>query len=376
MKSTKGRWSRVAIASLAGLTLIGTLTACGKDVNGSSDEAKCVYNNETGALDGDVMMPGSERRNDVDNEYTVVSIPTSNRFWNISETDSRDAAAPSIITARDASYKETKTAIEVGFRFNASLACKWFDQHGRRDTNGTNDMLFNVKGDPNTPWQQWLNRVFTSMMERVNQDLVRQRSWEYLEFNFPVNADKNGVVPEGQEPAPQTLRQMEVDFGLAMSARLKADLGEDYFCGINYDVGGKCTPLLVKISSVKLIDQQPVEDRKALIAQAEANAIAVEQAELTRTGTQAAVDARKAQAEKDRQINAINAQAEIDKANEAKRVKDAQRASDEAAAAQEVAACLQLAQAGLAVDCPELLNVLADKGLRLPNAGVSLTPAG
>lgn len=387
MALAKKRWRRVAVTGLVGAVLIGTLSAC-QDVDGSPDNVKCIYNNETGALDGDPMMPGSARRDNVDSDYKVISIPTSDRFWNISPTDSRDAAAPQFLVARDASYKETRTVIEVGFRFNADKACKWYDQHGRRDTGNTGgDPQFNITGQAGTPWQQWLNRNFTSLEDRINQDLVRKYSWEYLEFNFPTNADKNGLLPDlpdkdpkdnvppaKVEPALQTLRQIEIDFGKELSKQLTAALGDQYFCGIDYKIGGECTSLLVKITSINLTDQKPVDDRKALIAQAEANTIAQEQAKLTKDGTQAAVDARQAEADKQKLIDEINAQADIDKANSQKAVADAQRAAESSEAAKQVAPCIQAGVGG--ADCAELLSVLAGKGLRPTVGGVTVQPGG
>lgn len=127
---------------------------------------------------------------------------------------------------------------------------------------------------------------------------------------------------------------------------------------------------MVKISSISLVDPKPVEDRKALIAQREATAIAQERAVLTRDGTEAEVAARKAEADKQAQLAEIDAKDAASKAS----VADAQRAQQEAEAAQKVAVCIAAAEAGLSVDCSELVSVTTGGGLRQPDRGVTVTP--
>lgn len=389
--ATSKRWRRV-FGAIAVAGLLTSLAACSsQDVNGQSDEVTCVYDHETGQLVGEPMMPGSAQRT-ADSDDKVVKIPTSDRFWDISSTSSRDAAAPEYLVAHDASYKETHTVIQVRFRFNAALACKWYDQHGRRDAVETGgDPQFNINGNPNTPWQKWLNRNFTGLEDTINQDLVSKYNWEYLEFNFPVNADKNGVlpylpdenpedgIPPGKvEPGLQTLRQIEIDFGKALSDQLTKALGDQYFCGIDYSPGGACTPLLVNIKQITLADQTPVTNRKALIDQAEANATALEKAELTRAGTEAAVAAQQATVSQQAQIDQINADAAIAKAANDKAVADAQAALKLAQGQDDIAPCLALGTTS-ASECAELLVAIANGTLR-PAAGgtvnINPTPGG
>lgn len=378
----KGKTKLGAILALVGVGAVA-LGACSgltnKDVHSKPDHTVCIYDKEDGKLI-EQLPPGANKK-EVEGDAVVVEIPTSNRFYFVSPDSSvKDPGAPNYLTGRDASYKDMQMVVQIRFRFDVNKACKWFDQHGRRNADGNGSLGFNARGDANQGWARWLNENFAPAMQTVGEPLIFQYSWPHHEYNYPVNADDNGVIANGDEAGLLTREQMQLDFGANLSKNLTDSLGDSFFCGIDYDPAKPdvCPDIKVDIYSTKLVDQTPVNERKAVEALSEGNRIANDKAALIEAGTDAAIRQRKAELAEEKAIADEENAAAIEAETRRQQLLAAQQATKDLeaqrAAVDKLSVCAEAARINggpiSPSECALLLLALQGKSPAVPGGGI------
>jgi hypothetical protein len=226
---------RIILTAAVALGLLA-LTGCSqKWATSTSDTHVCVFDgSEKGGQRLKFQVPPGAESRKIDDNDQVVRIPASNRFWMVSEDRSvADPGTPNFYTGNAAGGVPVYITGQIRFRFNLELACEWYSKHGRRNANAEGDLGFNVRGDANQGWFRFLNENFTQTMQEVVSEQMYQYQWPYLHYNYPVNADEAGVVAEGDTPAESTRQVLGDALGKAFTDALRADLGGDYFCGID-----------------------------------------------------------------------------------------------------------------------------------------------
>lgn len=314
----------------------GVLSSCSgfndKDVHASSQFYTCIYDYEDGELI-DELAPGGGKVN-VEDDAEVWRVPTSQRFYNINPDDNvRDPGAPPWVTGVEASYKPVSMVVHAKFYFNQGKACEFIDRHGKRnvpadqftqdDSEAEQKMGFNVRGDANQPWLRFLSENFGPALQSQGEPLLQRYEWPYYEFNYPVNADLDGVLPctdggeadpadpsvvascnEFADPEPIARDVLEPVYSELFTSELNKQLSGDYFCGPGYDPAKPdvCPPLGIEIVKINLNDRKPVEERERLISLREQAENDAREAELTEDATAAAIASEKSKLEQERQL--------------------------------------------------------------------------
>lgn len=277
MKHRRSKKARFALLLLPVALLATLLSSCSK-LYSQTDAYKCALNTKTGKIDKEVP-PGSGEF-DQPSDTVIYTVPTSDRFYNIDPNRSiADDGAPEYVTGRAFGGKDTLAKVHVRFKFNQTKICQWVLQHGKRnDGNNDGDLQFNARLAPNDPnpkdrranteWAVWLNENFPSNMQRASEPLWQQYEWPAMVFNYPLNADSNGVLPKDAKPDTLTRKKLETDLGKAFSDELNGKLGDNFFCGVGYrptspDV---CPPIDIQIDDITLVDQKAITDRRDLDA--------------------------------------------------------------------------------------------------------------
>lgn len=243
----------VAIAFIVGAT---SLAGCGNDyATSTSDTHVCVFDgSKRGGQKLKFQVPPGAKSKKVDSNDVSVAIPASNRFWNVSVKDSRrDTKASKSFSAFAKGSVPVEIQGQIRFRFNLKLACEWYSRHGRRNA-VDNDLKFNArgKGANDSGWFKFLDENFDQTMGQVARPSANGYDWAALVYNYPVNADDAGIVPEGTKPGPTTDTQLGQELGLAFTKQLREGLGGDYFCGISTkdNKGIDCPPITFEILEV------------------------------------------------------------------------------------------------------------------------------
>lgn len=390
------------VAGATASTLVFTGVACSslnhKDVYSQPDWVTCIYDKEDGKLIKQ-LNPGDDRVS-VEDDAIVVLIPSSNRFIAAVTGSGRDPGFPEGLVSQEATRRETNTQTQGRFRFNTSIACKWYEQHGRRNADESGSLGFNVRGDANQGWARYLIENMLPEMVKVNDALLKNKSWQYLEDNLPTNANQDGIVPDGEEAGPLTLDVMEVEFGEMFTKNLNASLGDNYFCGITYDPlkPDVCPPITFDIYSVSLVDQTPVNERRKLEETEDALEIAEKQQALLDQQQQQDYDfavQQQQNQEKQDQLDYDNAVAaseqqnkldDLKAADEIAELKRQQGVAAEAAALealknqqaakQQLAPCIEAAALNGGVitadECAKILLALQGKSPSVPGSNISI----
>jgi hypothetical protein len=273
-KRRTGPMSLAAVSMMAALTLAG----CSDDyATSTSDTHVCVFDgSEKGGQKLKFQIPPGAESKEIDDNDQVVKIPASNRFYMAhQDRNVADPGAPSQYSGNAQGGVPVFTYGQARFRFNLEKACEWFSKHGRRNTPDGVELGFNVRGDANQGWFRFLNENFGVTMQEVVGERMGSYNWAFLHYNYPANADDAGLVPEGQSPGEPTLLKLGKELGMAFTDRLRANLGDDYFCGIDPSPDGEasnCPPIRFQAiyagpgnDSQLVKDRQKVEDtRQAL----------------------------------------------------------------------------------------------------------------
>ncbi len=70
-------------------------------------------------------------------------------------------------------------------------------------------------------------------------------------YDYPVNADQIGDIPKGQAPGEATSQKLGIQLGLEFTKEINANLGGDYFCGIDTAPGSTaCPPITFQVKAV------------------------------------------------------------------------------------------------------------------------------
>jgi hypothetical protein len=333
------------------------LTGCWwneKDVHASSQFYTCIYDHEDGTLIK-ALPPGGGKVT-VEDDAEVWRVPTTQRFWNVDPNpDVKDPGTPDYITGVEASYKPVQMVAHAKLYFNQKYSCDWIDVHGKRNVpsgiaeSDEDDKLgFNIRNDEqaadygkdygiNTvaqvPWFKWLNENVTTAMQSRGEPLLRRYAWPYFDFNFPANADLDGVLPckqqaqpasqAGQptpvsatcaayeEPEPIVRDLLEPEYGQDVTDELKLQLGDkDYFCGPGYDPANPdvCPPIAIEIVRIELVDKAPVAERQRVIDLREQTENDAREAQLISQATEAETARRKAELDQEQALRALEAQ--------------------------------------------------------------------
>lgn len=372
---------------MALMLMSGLLTGClgnDKDVFASSQYYTCIYDKEDGTLI-EKLPPGGGKVK-VEDDAQVWRVPTSQRFWNIDPDDAvRDPGAPKFVTGLDSNYKDVQMVVHAKFFINQTRACDFVDRHGKRnvsadnygtdDTESTTKMGFNVRGDADQPWFRFLNENLSAAMQSQGKPLLPRYDWRYYEFEYPTNANLDGVVvcDANKEcpPKPTALDTLEPEYGELVSKELNKQIGKDFFCGPGYDPEKPdvCPPVQVEILRINLADRGPVEQFQKVIDLKDQADSDRRLATLTRDATDAAVEAQRAQLDQDRAIQEVIdsfggvdpgvAEAERDAALERAKAAGAAAVAEEnakAAAAEKMAPCTIVGAKG--DECARILAAL------------------
>lgn len=273
------------IATLLGVVILGALLAsCSNDyATPTSDTYLCVFASHGSQRLKKQLPPGSDRSK-IGRDDTVVVIPTSNRFFMATADDTlRDPLAPTGYDANAQGGVPVTLAGQVRFRFNLPKACEWYSKHGRRNANSNGDLGFNARGDAATTagWFHFLAENFGLTMDNVAKRVMNQYDWAKMYYDYPVNADTTGAVKG--DPGQATDDLLGVALGQEFTNELNANLGGQYFCGIETSAGSAndCPPMTFQVKGVvptgdsgqKLIDDRAaVESTKQSLQSAQAQA--------------------------------------------------------------------------------------------------------
>lgn len=303
----------------------------------------------------------------------LVKGPSDVRYYYIdSDPNTADQnARPIVVPARGSSNEgvgvvDVTTEVQVRFVFNERF-CDWYINHGFR--NDKNPSLNYEATDEASGWQNFLNVSMNQKLIEATRPVVRDVDYITLYTNGEIELPDGG----GSGAAYEVLAH---ELSANLSRELKADLGNEYFCGPSYKFDGVidgvlegtgCPPLEVTVKSIRPVDdtliqklrdivnneeqQRKIESDTALAKEQtraeQERAIATAQANQARAVAQAAADQATAiaQAEANQAIAVAQAkagqqtavaQAEADKAIKLAQ-QDARRAAQLAAAEADLA---------------------------------------
>lgn len=246
---------RVLLGVLA-VGIAGGLTACDTDYRTASDENGCLYDSYFNKLK-DQLPPGSLIRED--DRDVLVTIPASNRFYNITRDKSRDPLAPRYLLASDRNQIPITVEGQARFRFAKASVCEWFSKHGRRNAeNG--DLKFNARGAKaeKAGWFNWLAENMALSLKQVTPSVTNQYDWAKAYFHYPINADADtGEVPDGERRGPDTVVALGNDIGERLTESLEKELGGKYFCGVTVTQPGgddDCPPINFQVTNIQPVD--------------------------------------------------------------------------------------------------------------------------
>lgn len=228
----------------------------------TSDTLKCVFDgSERGGQKLKFQIqPGAESKAIDDNDQQV-DIPSSNRFFMAALDDnSRDPLAPKFYEAPAAHNIFVQIQGQVRFRFNLTNACEWYSKHGRRNLAGQSNLGFNTRGQDafNAGWFHFLTENFGQTMQQVASEQTGQYDAFALSFHYPENANPDtGDVAAGTTPGPDLNLKYADNLGRVFTDRLNANLGGQYFCGIDPDpnnAANACPPMKFQVIAIHTSD--------------------------------------------------------------------------------------------------------------------------
>jgi len=252
----KSKIARRALLAIPLISLAAVVAGCGtKTVTTSADQMACVYGDQKHGQRLVAQIPPSANPKQVGSNDSVVYIPASNRFFMAALDDSiRDPRAPKFYLAYAKGSVPVQIQGQIRFRFNPELACQWYAKHGRRNADASGDLGFNARGadEANTGWARWLAENFGVTMQQAAQERLGYYNWPALVYNYPDNADQTGLVAKGKAPGQLDRIKLGQDLGKQFTADLNANLGGDYFCGVESST--KCLPLEFQVIDVTTQD--------------------------------------------------------------------------------------------------------------------------
>lgn len=262
----------VGIVIAAGFAVLAAGCGHSQWVNSKSDQTACVYDGQPHHGQTLILqIPPGGHSKQVDNRDEVVFLPTSNRFFMASKDGNvRDPLAPDFYKGHAKGGVAIDVQGQIRFRFNIAKACDWYAKHGRRNLGDRSDLGFNVRGpqQADTGWARFLAENFGVTMQSVVSAESNSYDWQKLVYNFPENADTNGDLPKDAK-AKGTPEQIAygVALGKVFTNYLKANLGDDYFCGVDADLTGPgdnsaCPPMYFEVTDISTEDPSLMKSRE------------------------------------------------------------------------------------------------------------------
>lgn len=239
---------------LLALVVFGVLTACSERyATPTADERICVYDgSERGGQKLKLQLGPGENAKEIDDNDIVVKIPANNRFFFASKNDTlRDPNAPLFYETFAAKNVSVQIEGQDRFRFNDN-ACDWFSKHGRRNAIDGKDMQFNARGGDaaNSPWLHWLAENFGPAMQQAVNQVTSSFDAFALVFHYPSNAGEDGTLPDGTTPAETADVALGKAIGPVFTKILTANLGGEFFCGIDPVDADLCPDLTFQVTAV------------------------------------------------------------------------------------------------------------------------------
>ena len=316
MKTKSMRMALVAIAVLIGAA---ALASCSTYATSTSDAHICVFDgSERGGKKLKFQVsPGAESKK-IDDNDTVVKIPASNRFYTSTKNDNRrDPLAAKFYSANAKGSVPVQIEGQIRFKFNLKKACDWYSKHGRRNADSKGDLKFNARGGEarEAGWFRFLTENFGQTMDQVVRPATNRYDWAALVYDYPVNADADGSVPEGAKAGTPTDTAFGEEIGKAFSERLAKDLGGDYFCGVSEDPDdGDCPDMTFEI--IRITGPTSLMETRSKLEQTRQNLANAElEGELLARQQESTIAAERAkQATLQAQLETARIQAEIDTA--------------------------------------------------------------
>lgn len=248
----KSKLKFLALLPLAAIVLIAA--GCGTHtVTTTADEMGCVYGAANKGQHLIAQIPASSNAQQFSNKDTIVFLPASNRFYMAAKDSGiRDPRAPEFYLGYAAGSVPVDIQGQIRFRFNPARACEWYAKHGRRNADANGDLGFNVRGagQADTGWERWLAENFGVTMQQAVQEILGRYQWPALVYNYPDNANANGVVKG--KPGALSRIQLGDALGTQFTKDLNENLGGNFFCGIADQ--NKCQPMEFQVVDVTTQD--------------------------------------------------------------------------------------------------------------------------
>lgn len=237
----------------------------------TSDTYDCVFASR-GSQQLKYQLPPGSNRKKIGTNDTVVEIPASNRFYMAAQDDAiRDPKAPTFYDANAIGGVPVALEGQVRFRFNLPKACEWYSKDGRRNADSNGNLGFNDRGADagNAGWFSFLAENFGLTMESTAKQVLNHYDWAAMYYDYPSNADTLGDIPKGQKAGQATLDSLGVALGQEFTTELNANLGGQYFCGIDVVAGQTqaCPPMTFQVKAVTPTGDkgtQLINDRSAV----------------------------------------------------------------------------------------------------------------
>lgn len=326
MKTNK-RWALPAVLLVV---IAGGITSCStidpQYATSTSDTHICVFDgSERGGQKLKFQVPPGAESKKIDDNDQVVKLPSSNRFYATTKNAARrDPLASEFYAAPargsdDGGTVDVQIEGQIRFRFNLKLACEWYSKHGRRNADADGDLGFNCRApgcDPNNAgWFKFLTENFGQTMDQAVVPVALNYQWKKLVRNYAVNANSEGILPEGEKAGEPTQTKFGDEAAIEFTKRLNKNLGGQYFCGVDTTTGEECPPLEFEVT--KVTGPENLMKNEADVEQKRSDLNALQQIAELREQQQAATLANEAalQEELKAKLNTANLQAQLDTAS-------------------------------------------------------------
>lgn len=286
-KSKAGAIGLLIVAAVMSMSLA---SCANRYASSTSDNAVCVFD---GSKRGGQKLkfqiaPGAASKK-IDRNDKPIKIVASNRFalsvvgrklvddgkggvkWEYSQDSKKDPLMPDYYTGFAKGNVAVQLEGQVRFKFNLKTACDWYSKHGRRNADKDGDLRFGARGDDalQSGWFRFLSENFGLTMQEVATERLSSYSWPAMVYNYPADADPETGNLDGKKASEATNIKLGVDLGKVFTNRLNANLGGQFFCGIDEVVGDSCPPMRFQVVAVHTQDpnleqsRQEVENTKA-----------------------------------------------------------------------------------------------------------------
>jgi hypothetical protein len=301
--------------------------------------------------------------------------PSDIRFYYI---DSNPATAdfgalPIVVPAKGSAVEgvgvvETSTEVQVRFTINENFCQLYIDNLKRIDDRV--DLNYNAKTGEESGWAEFLNQTMNQKLIEATRPVLRDVDY--------ITLYTNGAI-DGEAAYDRLAGELSTN----LTRQLKADLGDDFFCGPSYKFDGTidgklggvgCPPLEVTVKSIKPTNGDLITNLQTIVTNEEQQrkiesdtvlakeqtraeqerAIATAQANEQKAVAQAAAD----QATKVAQAEA-NTAIQVAEANQQRQVALAQQEAREAAELRAAEIDLAVARARAEVAQQQATNKIA-----------------